>query len=66
MGCAAPPSPPAPAEAELAAAPAGDHEAAPTPDATPPMLRGTPLTIEEMLGSLRLSPDGGLGTVPVF
>jgi hypothetical protein len=63
MGCAPPPPP---AEAEPAAAPADDPQAAPTPDVTPPMLRGTPLTVEEMLGSLWLSPKGGLGTVPVF
>jgi hypothetical protein len=68
MGCAPPPPPPAPAapaEGETAAAPAGEPQAA-TPDATPPILRGTPRTVDEMLGSLKLTPEGGLGTVPVF
>jgi hypothetical protein len=52
LGCA-PPSPAPEPQAAVPAAPA-------------PLLRGTPVTVEDMLGSLRISPEGSLGTSPVF
>jgi len=67
MGCAPPPPSAAPVEGETAAAPLPiDPQLAPAGDAAPPILRGTPLTVEEMLGSLRLPAEGGLGNIPVF
>ena len=60
MGCTPPPPPPAPADAAvLPADPA-------VPKAPGPVLRGTPVTVDEMLSSLRLSPDGSLGSLGVF
>jgi hypothetical protein len=65
MGCGSPPPAPAtPPATELAAAPAEDPQGAPAPG-LPPMLRGTPLTVAEMLGSLRLGPEGG-PAAPMF
>ena len=67
MGCAPPPPPASPVEGETAAAPLPtDPQLAPAGDTAPPILRGTPLTVEEMLGSLRLPAEGGLGNIPVF
>ncbi len=63
MGCTPPPPPP----------PAPAPKTAPTPHAEPvvpkapaPVLRGTPVTVDEMLSSLRLSPEGSLGSLRVF
>ena len=65
MGCAPPPPPPPPAPEPLAAVPE-DGEATRIPEAPAPLLRGTPVTVSEMLGSLRISREGSLGTIPVF
>jgi hypothetical protein len=64
MGCAPAAASVAPPATD-AAAPAEDPPAAPVTAGPLPMLRGTPLTIEEMLGSLRLGPEGG-EAAPVF
>ncbi|HEY7069753.1 MAG TPA: hypothetical protein VH479_06570 [Acidimicrobiales bacterium] len=69
MGCAPPPPPPAPApapEPEPAATPPAEPDPATGPDAAAPAQRVTPATVEELLGTLLITPDGALGALAVF
>jgi hypothetical protein len=64
MGCA-PAPPPAPAAPEPGAAPPAEPDPATSPYGPAPRLRGIPVTLAELLGSLEISLEGGLGGLAV-
>jgi hypothetical protein len=64
MGCA-PAPPPAPAAPEPGATPPAEPDPATSAYGPAPRLRGIPVTLAELLGSLEISPEGGFGGLAV-